>query len=61
MKTLGSFTEGNEMDYTEAVQAALSKRKYLMNSLFDLEHSPTEDPASNKDDDLTYQPMKRKY
>ena len=61
MKTLLSFTEDDEMDYTEAVQADISKRKYLMNSLFDLEHFPTEDPALNKDDDFTYHPMKRKY
>ena len=26
------------MDYTEAVKACISKRKYLLNSLFDLEH-----------------------
>ena len=41
MKTLRSFMEDDEMDYTEAVEAAISKRKYLLNSLFDLEHSPT--------------------
>ena len=43
------------MDYSEAVEAAISKRKYqvLLNSLFDMEHFPTEDPASNEDDDFT--------
>ena len=61
MKTLRSFMEDDEMDYTEAVEAAISKGKYLLNSLFDLEHFPTEDPASTEDDDLTYEPMKRKY
>ena len=61
MKTLRSFMEDDEMDYTEAVEAAISKRKYLLNSLFDLEHFPTEDPASTEDDDFTYEPMKRKY
>ena len=45
------------MDYTEAVEAAISKR----NSLLDLEHFPTEDPASSEDDDFTYLQMKRKY
>ena len=49
-----------EMDYTEAVEAAISKRKYLLNSLFDLEHFPTEDLASTEDDDFAYEPMKRK-
>ena len=29
MKTLRSFMEDDEMDYTEAVEAAISKRKYL--------------------------------
>ena len=37
------------------------KRKYLLNSLFDLEHFPTEDPASTEDDDFAYETMKRKY
>ena len=53
--------EDDEMDYTEAVEAAISKRKYLLNSLFDLKHFPTEDLASTEDDDFTYEPMKRKY
>ncbi|XP_044170112.1 secreted acidic protein 1B-like [Acropora millepora] len=61
MKTIRSFMEDDEMDYTEAVEAAISKRKYLLNSLFDLEHFPTEDLASTEDDDFTYEPMKRKY
>ena len=53
--------EPRQCDYTEAVEAVISKRKYLLNSLFDLEHFPTEDPASTEDDDFTYEPMKRKY
>ena len=40
-KTLRSLMEEDGMDYTEAVEAAISKRKYLLNSLFDLEHFPT--------------------
>ena len=60
VKTLRSFMEDDEMDYTEAVEAPISKWKYLLNSLFDLEHFPTEDPASTEDD-FTYEPMKRKY
>ena len=51
--------EDDEMDYTEAVEPAISKRKYLLNRLFDLEHFPTEDPASTEDDDFIYEPMKR--
>ena len=53
--------EDDEMDYTEAVEPAISKRKYLLNRLFDLEHFPTEDPASTEDDDFTYESMKKKY
>ena len=40
MKTLRSFMEDNEMHYTEAVEAAISKQRYLLNSLFDLEQFP---------------------
>ena len=40
MKTLRSFKADDEMEYTEAAEAAVSKRKYLLNSLFDLEHTP---------------------
>ena len=40
MKTLRSFMEDDEMEYTEAVEAAVSKRKYLLNSLFDLQDIP---------------------
>ena len=61
LKTLRSSMEDDDTDYTEAVEAAIGKRKYLLNSLFDLEHFPTEDPASTEDDDFIYEPMKRKY
>ena len=33
----------------------------MLNSLFDLEHFPTEDPASTEDDNFAYEPMRRKY
>lgn len=49
MKTLRSFMEDDEMEYTEAAEAAVSKRKYLLNSLFDPEDTSTED------DYLTYE------
>ena len=32
--------------------------EYLLNNLFDLEHFPTEDPASTEDDNFTYEPMR---
>ena len=45
MKTLRSFMEDDEMDYTEAVEAAISKQRHLLISLFDLEQFPFEDPV----------------
>ena len=47
MKRLRRFMEYDEMDYMDAVAAAVSKRKYLLNRLFDLQHFP-EDTASTK-------------
>ena len=51
--------EENEMEYTEAVEAAVSKRKYFLNSLFDLKHTPED--TSTEDDNLTYEARKRKF
>ena len=49
-----------DMDYTEALEAAISKRKYLLNSLFDLEHFP-KDTELTEDNDFSYEARKRKY
>ena len=49
----------NEMEYTEAVEAAVSKRKYLLNSLFDLKDIPKD--TSTEDDNLTYEARTRKF
>ena len=57
MKTLRSFMEDDDMDYTVAVEAAISKRKYLLNSLFDLEHFP-KDTTPTEDDDFSYEARK---
>ena len=59
MKTLRSFMEDDEMEYTKAAEAAVSKRKYLLNSLFDQEHTPKE--TSTEDDNLTYEARKRMF
>ena len=40
--------EENEMEYTEAVEAAVSKRKYLLSSLFDLEDIPKDTSTKKK-------------
>ena len=47
------------MEYTEAVEAAVSKWKYLLNILFDLEDI-TKD-TSTEDDNLIYEARKRKF
>ena len=47
------------MEYTEAVEAAVSKRKYLLDSLFDLKDIPKD--TSTEDDNLTYEAPKRKF
>ena len=59
MKTLRNFMEDDEMEYTEAVEAAVSKRKYLLNSLFDLEDITKE--TSTDDDNVTFEARKRKF
>ena len=59
MKTLRSFMEEDEMEYAEAVEAATSKRKYLLNTLFDQEDFPKD--ASNDEEDFTYEARKRKH
>ena len=51
--------EDDEMEYTEAAEGAVSKRKYLLNSLFDLEHIPRD--TSTEDDNLTNEARKRTF
>ena len=50
----------DKMDYMEALEAAISKQKYLLNRKFDLKHF-LQDTATIKDDDFTYEARKRKY
>ena len=59
MKTLNSVMEDDEMEYTEAAEADESKRKYLLNSLFDLEHTPRD--TSTEGDNLTNEARKRTF
>ena len=47
------------MEYTEAVEAAVSKRKYLLNSLFDLKDIPKDTSTDNVNS--TYEARKRKF
>ena len=60
IKTLRSFMEDDDMDYTEAAEAAISKRKYLLNRLFEPEDEvPNE--TSGEDEQFRYISRKRKY
>ena len=60
IKTLRSFIEDDDMDYTEAAEAAISKRKYLLNRLFEPEDEvPNE--TSGEDEQFRYISRKRKY
>ncbi|XP_068723456.1 uncharacterized protein [Montipora capricornis] len=60
MQTIRSFKDDDDMDYAETVEAAISKRKYLLNSLFDLEHFP-KDTELTEDNDFSYEARKKKY
>jgi len=51
--------EDNDMDYTEAAEAAVNKRKYLLNRLFEQDNLPKD--TTNEDEDFTYFARKRKY
>ena len=59
IKTLRSFMEEDEMDYIEAAEAAISKRKYLLNRLFEYEEVLKE--SSNGEESFRYIGQKRKY
>ena len=60
IKTLRSFMEDDDMDYTEAAEAAISKRKYLLNRLFEPEDEvPNE--TSGEDEQFRYISRKSKY
>ena len=51
--------EDDDMDYMEVADAAINKRKYLFNRLFEQDHLPKD--TSNEDEDKTYSARKRKY
>ena len=59
MKTLRHIMEEDEMDYTEAAEAAISKRKYLLDRLFEYEKVLKEN--SNGEEAFSYKGQKSKY
>ena len=62
MTTLRGFMKEDEMDFVEAAEATINKRKYLLNRLFKYEDLFKESLSENDDDDETpYMGRKRKY
>ena len=59
MKTLHEFMEDDDMDYMKAVEAAIKKRKYLLNRLF--EQDDLSKDTSNEDEDFANSARKKKY
>ena len=51
--------EEDEMNYTEAAEAAINKRKYLLNRVFGYEEELKE--SSNGEEEFSYTRQKRKY
>lgn len=54
------FMEDDGMDYMEDIEVVISKWKYLLNSLFDLEYF-FKDMLLIEDDYFLYEVRKRKY
>jgi len=48
----------DDMDYMEAAEAAINKRKYLLNRLFEQDDLPKD---TSTEENLTYSARKRKY
>ena len=62
MKTLRRFMDDDEMDYAEAAEAAINKRKYLLNRLIKYEDVSEETSNGNENEELSHTTgRKRKY
>ena len=61
MATLRSFMDDDEMDFVEAAEAAVTKRKYLLNKLVEYEDVSKQTLTDNENEEFPYQGMKRKY
>ncbi|KAL9962342.1 hypothetical protein ACROYT_G031436 [Oculina patagonica] len=55
MTTLRSFMEDDEMDFAEAAEAAINKRKYLLNRLFQYNDVCKENLSESDDEEIRYQ------
>ena len=62
MTTLRRFMDDDGMDFAEAAEAAISKRKYLLNRLIEYEDDYKENLSDNKSDEISHKAgRKRKY
>ena len=62
MKTLRRFMDNEEMDYAEAAEAAINKRKYLLNRVIKYEDISEEISNDNENEELSHTTArKRKY
>ena len=59
---LRRFTDDDEMDYAEAAEAAINKRKYLLNRLIEYEDVCKETLSDNEGEEISHiAGRKRKY
>ena len=49
------------MDFVEAAEAAVNKRKYLLNKLVEYEDVSKQTLTENENEEFPYQGIKRKY
>ena len=62
MTTLRRFMDDDGMDFAEAAEAAISKRKYLLNRLIEDEDDCKETLSDNESDEISHKAgRKRKY
>ena len=62
MKTRHRFIDDEEMDYAEAAEAAINKRKYLLNRLIKYEDVSEETSSDNENEELSHiTARKRKF
>ena len=54
MTTLRRFMDDDEMDYAEAAEAAINKRKYLLNRLIELEDVCKETLSDNESEEISH-------
>ena len=62
MTTLRRFMDDDEMDFAEAAEAAINKRKYLLNRLIEYEDVCKETFSDSRSDEISHTAgRERKY